>query len=153
MNILYLASFCVDFKDAVLDFEIACARLRGRNRILRYKNKPYAPYQYVGTYLANKQAPTYLAYDLIFTLRFAFIVAVIIAVALVWRVSGAVAYFATAFVKFDAFIFAFVFVAHHILRFRADCRKKRKQRHSLLARICSILNLVQNVGFGTDNYF
>jgi len=78
LNILYLASFCVDFKNAVL------------------------------------------AYDLIFTLRFAFIVAVIIAVALVWRVSGAVAYFATAFVKFDAFVFAFVFVAHHILRFRAD---------------------------------
>jgi len=62
-----------------------------------------------------------LAYDHRFTLFvFAFIVAVIIAVALVCRVSGAVAYFATAFVNSDAFIFAFVFVAHRILRFRAD---------------------------------
>jgi len=60
-----------------------------------------------------------LAYDPRSTLRFAFIVAVIIAVALVFRVSGAVVYFATAFVQSDVFIFAFVFVAHRILRVRA----------------------------------
>jgi len=60
-----------------------------------------------------------LAYDQRSTLRFAFIGAVIIAVALVWRVSGAFAYLATAFVISDAFIFAFVFVAHHNLCDRA----------------------------------
>jgi len=58
-----------------------------------------------------------LAYDLRFTLK-TFIVAFIIAEALVWRVSGAVAYKATAFVFSFVFIFAFVFVAHRILRLR-----------------------------------